>query len=216
MRLRLPLRALTVIGLVLAVALPAAGWETISWEQAADHDGETVVVEGDVVAARMETIGCVLEFAPDDPKGFRVVIVIPMISDLPRRPDRLYEGKRVRITGRIDVFKRRPEIIVRDPDVIQVVDVATGVAAPISTDTTTTTPPPAALTTTLSPIPAPAVQAAPPPAPDSAPARRRPPRRACPPPPRRPPRRRAAPAAAAAAPIPAPAPTTAAPAAPRR
>src|SRR5262245_47402442 len=110
----------------LSVLVRAA--TVVPWQSAGMFDGEIVTVEGDVARAHLEADTCVLEFAPDDPKAFRVVLLIPLITDLPRQPQRLYEGKRVRVTGKIHTWKGRPEMIVRGPDVIEVVGV--GAAAP--------------------------------------------------------------------------------------
>jgi hypothetical protein len=86
--------------------------------------GAQVTVEGDVVAARTVSDSCVLEFSADDPTAFRVVLLIPAITSLPRQPERLYLGKRVRASGLIRAFQGRPEMVLRSPGQIEVVDVA--------------------------------------------------------------------------------------------
>jgi hypothetical protein len=149
-----------------AVALVHAG-TVISWQSAASYVGDVVTVEGDVVQGRLEADTCVLEFAPGDDKAFRVVLLIPLLTDLPLQPQRLYEGKRVRVSGNITSWKGRPEMIVRGPGAIEVVGVAAGApatapaapppSAPPTTQprrttvTPTTTPPPTAPPATLPP-----------------------------------------------------------------
>src|SRR5262245_16733458 len=113
---------------IAALSVLARAATVVPWQSAGMFDGETVTIEGDVARAHLEADTCVLEFAPDDPKAFRVVLLIPLITDLPRQPQRLYEGKRVRVTGKIHTWKGRPEMIVRGPDVIEVVGV--GAAQP--------------------------------------------------------------------------------------
>ncbi len=117
----------------------------ISWQAAGAYQGEIVTVEGDVARARLEADTVVLEFAPDDPRAFRAVLLVPLITDLPRQPQRLYQGKRVRVSGKIRSWQGRPEMIVRGPDAIEVVGVAAAPAegaAPLPAATPTTSPPP--------------------------------------------------------------------------
>ncbi len=169
--------------------------DVVPWRAASAYVGDVVTVEGDVVQAHLEAATCVLDFAPDDPSAFRVVLLIPLLTDLPHQPQRLYEGKRVRATGTVRRFAGRAEMIVRSPDAIEVVGVASAPAVAAAPPPTTlpppTTPPPTTPPTTLPPPPAPppAPAAAPPtPAPSVAP----PAPEASPPPPllRLPPRSR--------------------------
>src|SRR5579884_600614 len=113
------------LALLLALGTPlcAAAPRVVPWREAAAHVGELVTVEGDVASARLAGEGLVLEFAADDPRAFRAVLLVPMISDLPRRPERLYLGRRVRVSGLVRRFQDRPEMILRAPSQIEVVDV---------------------------------------------------------------------------------------------
>src|SRR5438105_962288 len=56
-------------------------------------------------AARSEPIGLILQLAPVAEKSFRAVLVTALISSLPRSPERIYAGKRVRITGIVQRFQ---------------------------------------------------------------------------------------------------------------
>jgi hypothetical protein len=117
-------RAVFVVALAtLAGAVPPP---LVEWRAAGDHVGEVVTVEGDVVAARTDSEGCVLQFAPDEARAFRVVLLIPLLSDLPPHPEQLYAGRRVRASGRVLRFQGRPEMVLRSADQIEVVDVAAG------------------------------------------------------------------------------------------
>ncbi len=204
---------------VLAAALllaRATSADVIPASEAGDHVGQAQTVEGVVTQAHTEGDNLVLELAPPEEKGFRVVLVIGLFSDVPRHPERLYVDKRVQASGIIQRFHGRPEMIVESASQIQVVDVA-GPAATAPPPTSTTLPSPArapeaapaapavvtppevapAAPPPPTPPPAPAPAAAPAPAPAAAPA-------AVPPPP---------PAAATPpAPAVAPAPTLAPPA----
>jgi hypothetical protein len=165
--------------LLLALATPA--WcapviqpRVIDVAEVPAHVGSTMTVEGDVAAVRMEPPGLVLELGPAGPKSFRAVLVLALISSLPRSPERIYAGKRVRVTGLIQRFRGRPEVIVESPTQIEVVDVA---GAPSPTTTTTTAVPPSPTTTALP------ARAAPPATPTTIPAWPTAPDAATPPPP---------------------------------
>jgi hypothetical protein len=106
--------------------------------------GRQVTVEGDVVAARTVGDTCVLEFAADDPTALRVVLLIPAITNLPRQPERLYLGKRIQASGLVRAYKGRPEMVLRSPGQIEVVDVA-GPSHPVEARPAETSAPPPAV-----------------------------------------------------------------------
>jgi len=152
-------RTLAFATLLVPAAAVAVAPAVVSWQAADGHVGSLVAVEGDVVAAYTTGDACVLEFAPDDPRAFRVVLLVPLLSGLPRQPELLYLGKRVQASGRVQRFGGRPEMVLRNPDQIVIVDVAGGAPSPTAA---VETPPRAA----QPPAPAPTV----PPPPDRAPA----------------------------------------------
>ena len=89
MRWRIPGCGVVVCAAALAAAsMVAWGAMVVPWQAAGSYDGETITVEGDVVRARLEADTCVLEFSPDDPNAFRAILLIPLITDLPRQPQR--------------------------------------------------------------------------------------------------------------------------------
>ena len=158
MRWRIPGCGVVVCAAALvAASIVAWGATVVPWQAAGSYDGETITVEGDVVRARLEADTCVLEFSTDDPNAFRAILLIPLITDLPRQPQRLYENKRVQVSGTIRTWHGRPEMIVRSPDAIEVVGVSASAPPPETTPTTTPAPtsrrrsPP----TTLAPPPPP-------------------------------------------------------------
>ena len=76
----------TVLALVgFATVAHARPAPVIDWQEADRHVGEFVTVEGDVVDARTTAEGCVLEFGADA-RAFRTVLIVPMLSNLPRFP----------------------------------------------------------------------------------------------------------------------------------
>jgi hypothetical protein len=209
MRARSPDRlALACAAWLSATCALVRAYDVIPWQAAGSRAGDVVTVEGDVVEAHIEDATCVLQFSTDDPNAFRVILLIPLITDLPHQPQRLYEGKRVRATGTVRRFGSRSEMIVRSPGAIEVVGLGSAPAAaetPPSTTPPPTTPPRGRRTpTTTTPpptLPPPAAATPPPPAPPPV-TSPTPPVQAAPPPTPAPP----PPAPAPTAPTPAPPP----------
>jgi len=186
---------------LLALTRPASA-AVVDVRDAADYVGSAVTIEGDVADVKSESMGIVLELAPGGPTSVRAVLVEALISSLPRSPEKVYGGKRVRVTGILQKFKGRLELILESPSQVEIVDVAgappvttttiTPTAsptttitrpAPVTTPTTLPTPPPAAAPPSE---PAPAPITTPPPPPPPAPAAPTPPApapQAVPPPP---------------------------------
>jgi hypothetical protein len=155
-----------VVVLAFAVASRVTGVPppSVPLSELPSRVGDVVTVEGDVTAAYTTAGTCVLEFEAANPKGFRAVLVIPMFTDLPRQPERLFAGKRVRVSGRVQRFQGRLEMVLRDPSQVQLVDVA-GVPPPSGQVATAPEPPPAPAPPAAAPAPpppAPRVEATPP------------------------------------------------------
>jgi hypothetical protein len=154
MRRRLATTALLLAGVIAgAIARPGVPAEIVDAADASAHVGSAVTVEGDVATARSDADGLVLELAPLGEKSFRAVLVRSLISSLPRSPERIYEGKRVRVTGRVQRFAGRPEMVLESASQIEIVDVA---GAPA---TTAGAPPAAAPPPAATPLPAPTTAA---------------------------------------------------------
>ena len=138
---------------VLVVAAPtlARSPEVVRWQDAAEHVGQVVTVEGPVASARIAGGACILEFAPEDPTALRVVLMLGLFSS-PSEPERLYAGRRVRASGRVQSFQGRPEMIIRRADQIEPLDdVSTTVPPPSAKPSAAATPPPTVPTTPPSP-----------------------------------------------------------------
>src|SRR5262249_44430683 len=137
-------------------------YDVVPWQAAASRVGDVVTVEGDVVEAHIEGATCVLLFSTDDPNAFRVILLIPLITNLPHQPQRLYEGKRARPTAPGRRFGSRSEMLVRSPEPIDTIGMpSTPTEPPPPTTPPTTTPPRARRTTTTTTAPPPTL---PPPA----------------------------------------------------
>jgi len=184
-------RSSLLLVLAATAVATAAPPPVVDWRDAGTRVGDVVTVEGEVVNAYATGDTQVLEFS-DDAHTFRVVILVPLFSTVPRDPERVYRGHRIRASGRVQRFGGRPEIIVRGMEQIEIVDVEHAERppppppAPRAAPSAPSTEPPAAR-------PAPSAPAAPPAPPPSV----APPEAAAPPAPPTPP------------PPPAPPPTTA-------
>lgn len=96
--------------------------EVISWQDAAEHYGETCTVEGKIVATHNSGKACFLNFHPNWREYFTAVIFASAFNQFPPNPEGHYRGKRVRVTGRIKQYKGKPEIILNSPSQIEIVE----------------------------------------------------------------------------------------------
>jgi len=86
--------------------------------------GEEKIVEGKVTAAERDANVVHLRFGVA-PQALTVSLVMGLLSDFPREPERYYLGQTVRVAGTIRSFKDRPEIVVHDPANIKLVGAPT-------------------------------------------------------------------------------------------
>jgi hypothetical protein len=110
--------------LLTALAATAAAVEppVVSWRDADAHVGEIVTVEGPVARVIAANDTWTLEFAPDDPRAFRAVVLVTLLGRAPADPVRAYTGRSVRVTGRVQRFQRRPEMVLRAAGQVALVD----------------------------------------------------------------------------------------------
>lgn len=107
--------------LVWGAEIKATDVETIK-----KNEGEFVSIIGDVYSTYKAPSGKVrfINFGPDHRSAFTVVI---FTSDLNKftstvgEPTTYYKGKRVKVEGRIKMYKGKPEIIVNSPDQIIII-----------------------------------------------------------------------------------------------
>ena len=163
---------------LLLLATRAGAAPPVPWTAAREHVRRLVTIEGVVARATLAADRrCVLEFDPEDPTALRVVVIIPFVTDVPADPSRLYQGKRVQVTGRVMRFQNRLEMLVT-PAQLEVVGLTAPAPAPAVAPApapVSRVPPPAAaprapLPATASAAPASTVPVAVPPAPGTLPA----------------------------------------------
>lgn len=111
-----------------ATATPALGEptvppaEVISWEDAAQYYGQTVTVEGTIVQTKNTGKVVFLDFSPTWQVDLKVVIFPEDAARFPSPPEEMFLNKTIQVTGAIKEYEGAPEIIVRDPAQIEIVE----------------------------------------------------------------------------------------------
>lgn len=99
---------------------PAPG-EVIPWDKAHLHMGRTITVEGKIITTkRMATI-CFLNFTNDASSGdaFYLVVFKDNFDDWGGFPEQAFLNKTVRVTGKIEDHKGRPQLKINKKDQVQ-------------------------------------------------------------------------------------------------
>ena len=94
--------------------------QVISWQDAAKYYGQYKTVEGTIVATYNSGKACFLNFHPDYNRYFTAVIFASAFSRFPANPENYYSRKKVRVSGFIKEYKGKPEIILNDPNQIEI------------------------------------------------------------------------------------------------
>ena len=95
--------------------------KVISWEKAGDYVGQTVTVEGVIVRTHNSGRACFLNFHPDYQKYLSLAIFASDFNRFPSQPEKYYLNKKVRVKGRVLIYRGRPEIILSSPEQIKLV-----------------------------------------------------------------------------------------------
>ena len=93
----------------------------IAWQDAADHYEEYATVKGKIVATHNSGKACFLNFHPDYKHNFTAVIFSEAFSSFPDNPENYYLEKQVLVTGTIQKYKGKPEIILEDASQIEII-----------------------------------------------------------------------------------------------
>jgi len=96
--------------------------EVVSWEEAHRTTGREVVVEGKLVRTHRAEKTLYLNFHPNWKKYVTVVILGRDLARFPKDAEKYYKGKTVRVRGEVTLYKGRPEIVVRSPEAITIVE----------------------------------------------------------------------------------------------
>jgi hypothetical protein len=111
--------------LLLALALPVAarGATTIGWEDADKHVGEVVTVEGRILGVHCSPLSCLLAFEPTFNR-FTAVVQASSFDDFPPAElEKRFNGRRVRVRGKIVERDGKPEIIVDKSEDLVLADI---------------------------------------------------------------------------------------------
>lgn len=102
--------------------LAAYKLEVIDPQEASNHYGERVIVEGRIVRTYNSGRACFLNFHEDWRNNLSAVIFAQVFHKFPGSPAKFYLNKRVRIIGRIRKYRGAPQIILNDASEIKIID----------------------------------------------------------------------------------------------
>ncbi|MBI1368939.1 MAG: DNA-binding protein [Planctomycetes bacterium] len=106
----------------------AADEAIVPWSEAKQHVGKTCTVEGPVAGAvyleHIKGKPTFLNVGKDHPDPSRFVIVIwgDDRAKFGESPEKNYVGKTVRVTGKVVLHKDIPQIEIKSPDMLKVVE----------------------------------------------------------------------------------------------
>jgi hypothetical protein len=110
---------LSIAILALTVSAQAARAETLTPEQAAKHAGETVtvcgVVAGAKYAAQIRGGLTFIDFDKPYPNAPFTALIFAADRAKFGTPEKGIQGKQVCVTGKIELFKGKAEIVLSDP-----------------------------------------------------------------------------------------------------
>jgi len=155
----MPARRLAL--LLVAIAPSAHATDAIPWKEAPRHAGRLVRIEGFVRAATRTDNRVTLRFDPDDARALTVTLLIPLVNDLPTAPETIYRERTVRVLGRVTRAGGHVDMIVTDPNRIEIVGLTPPPPPPADARPRATAPSPAAAPTP--PAAGPTPRTAPPP-----------------------------------------------------
>lgn len=92
----------------------------IPYTKADGFIGRLVTVEGVVVGTYRSDKVVILNFHQDYKKHFSAVIFATDLARFPSHPEDYYKKRKVRVTGIIKEYKGAPEMVVKDPEQIQI------------------------------------------------------------------------------------------------
>ncbi len=110
-----------VFVMLAAIVARAEDDEIVPWDEAEQHVGKSVVVEGRVMGIHCSPTSCLLAFDPSFNRFTAVVQAARFNVFPPDQIDSLYTGRKVRVRGTVQTIDKKPEIIVDAPGDITLV-----------------------------------------------------------------------------------------------
>ena len=98
------------------------GENTIPWDLAGNYIGKYMSVEGKIVRTHNSGDACFLNFHNNWTRYFSLVIFDNVFHRFAEKPEQYYLNKWVRVSGKIKIFRGRPEIVVNRPKQIEILD----------------------------------------------------------------------------------------------
>lgn len=112
----------TVATLLLLLAARGFADDIIPASRAREFSDKMVTLEGTVTATRKEGRNTFLAFGPAATPELSVAITPPLLlSEFPPQPEKFYQGKTLRMTGRVYIIRGQPEMLISAADRIEVV-----------------------------------------------------------------------------------------------
>lgn len=120
------LRCLMTRWVVLTLLLlsPTVGFanDIIPASRAREFSDKMITVEGTVTTTRKDGRNTFLAFGPAATPELSIAITPPLLlSEFPPHPERFYQGKTLRVTGRVYIIRGHPEMLISAADRIEVV-----------------------------------------------------------------------------------------------
>ena len=109
----------------LLFLFPTVGFtnDIIPVSRAREFADKLVTLEGTVTATRQDGRNTFLAFGPAATPDLSVAIAPPLLlSGFPSHPEKFYQGKTLRVTGRVYVIRGQPEMLISDAERIEVVN----------------------------------------------------------------------------------------------
>jgi endonuclease YncB( thermonuclease family) len=100
---------------------PAIRGTVVPWEEAHRHEGEEIVVEGTIVRTHRAEKVIYLNFHANWKRYLTLVIFVKDLPLFPADPEKAFRGRKVRVRGEVKLYKDRPEMTIRGPGDITVV-----------------------------------------------------------------------------------------------
>jgi hypothetical protein len=110
--------------LTLLLLFPTVGFanDIIPTSRAREFTDKMITVEGTVTATRKDGRNTFLTFGPAAIPDLSVAITPPLLlSEFPPHPEKFYQGKTLRVTGRVYIIRDHPEMLISAADRIEVV-----------------------------------------------------------------------------------------------
>jgi endonuclease YncB( thermonuclease family) len=97
------------------------GENTIPWDLAGNYIGKYVSIEGKIVLTHNSGKACFLNFHNNWTRYFSLVIFDNVFHRFPEKPEKFYQDKFVRVSGKIKMFRGRPEMVLDSPRQIEII-----------------------------------------------------------------------------------------------